>query len=357
MGTFAAGKSKFMPKFYFRLLLLMGMSTLCIQSSFGQIFPNLGGQRAGISALTFLKNNVSPRSVGMAGADVTLLGDGYCINTNAALASEVRGLTVAMSNLGYSYGLNQTAINVYLPQGEQTTWSVSFNNLSSGPMEKRTEFQSTGTGEYFYAGQMALGLGYSRSVSKQFSFGIFTKYIRESIAEYYSNSLAVDMGFLYRTDYKGLRFGASLQHFGSNSTLSGSGKPISFNDNGVATDNFAAPTIFKMGISMNVLEKQDYKVIAAIQLNHPNDNSENIRLGAEFVYLDKFYLRAGYKINVNGETWPTAGLAFKTQVFTVPFSIDGGMYSSDLLGYYKSVGITIAMPNKAKPASTEIIHD
>ena len=322
-----------------------------------QIFPNLGGQRAGISALTFLKNNVSTRSLGMAGADVTLSGDGYCINTNAALASEVRNVTLGLTNLSYSSGLNQTAINIYIPIGTQSTWVVSMNNLSSGAMVKRTEFQPYGTGEYFYAGQTAFGVGYSRSISKQFSFGLHTKFINESIAEYSSQSLGVDMGFLYRTDYKGLRFGASLQHFGSNSTLNGSGKPVSFNDNGVVTDNFASPTIFKMGISLNLIEQTDYKLMAALQLNHPNDNAENIRMGAEFMFKDKFYLRAGYKINVTGETWPTAGLGFKAEAFRIPFGIDYGVYSSDLLGYYNSIGIVIGLPKKNVQPAAEVIHD
>ena len=63
-----------------------------------QLFPNLGGQRAGISALTFLKMEVSPRAAGLAGANVVLSGDGYSAFVNPATADEISGLSVAASN-------------------------------------------------------------------------------------------------------------------------------------------------------------------------------------------------------------------------------------------------------------------
>ena len=53
-----------------------------------QILPNLGGQRAGISALTFLKNDVSPRSIALGGANLTLSTDGMAAFHNPALMSQ-----------------------------------------------------------------------------------------------------------------------------------------------------------------------------------------------------------------------------------------------------------------------------
>ena len=51
--------------------------------------------------------------------------------------------------------------------------------------------------------------------------------------------------------------------------------------------------------------------MVAIQLEHPNDNSENIRIGVEYAYLNLIFLRTGYKINVLGQKAPTFGAGFK----------------------------------------------
>ena len=50
--------------------------------------------------------------------------------------------------------------------------------------------------------------------------------------------------------------------------------------------------------------------MVAIQLEHPNDNSENIRIGVEYAYLNLIFLRTGYKINVLGQKAPTFGAGF-----------------------------------------------
>ena len=323
------------------------------QASFAQIFPNLGGQRVGISALTFLKNTLSPRSVGMAGADVTLTGDGYCFNTNPALVSELKGTTIGLNNLTFANSINHTSLNIAFPISSASRLTFNMNNLSSGAMEKRTEFQPNGTGEYFYVGQTVAGVGYAQQLSDMFSFGGQVKVVHESLAEYRTTTLGVDMGFLYRTDYKHLRFAAAVQHFGGNSSLNGSEKPVTYTRNSAITiDEFSAPTLFKMGASIRAIERPDYYLTTAVQLNHPNDNAENIRLGAEFVFRNRFSLRTGYKINVNGEKWPTGGIGIIFPDAKFPFTLDYGFFPSDYLGMYHSVGFYFSFGKKDETPRT-----
>ena len=63
-----------------------------------QLFPQLGGQRVGISGLTFLKIDVSPRSAAVGGANLCLSGDAYATHVNPALLGETESFHFAASN-------------------------------------------------------------------------------------------------------------------------------------------------------------------------------------------------------------------------------------------------------------------
>ena len=317
----------------------------------GGLFPNLGGQRAGISGLTLLKNDLNPRSVGMGGANVTLSGDGYSIANNPAAVSEVRTLTISSTNLYYAGGINHALFTVALPITENGTFVFSMNNLNSGWMERRTEFQPGGTGEYFSANHFVTGVGYSVRLSEMFSFGINAKYIQENLAEYTARAAGVDMGFLYRTDYKDLRFGATLYNFGNNSTLSGDGRPVVFNRPGeIGLDAYPLPTEFKMGASIRPFDDGTNSLMVAAQLNHPNDNAENIRLGVEYKWNDLFAARLGYKINVENETFPTFGVGTRAMFGRHPLYIDYAVSPSNSLGIWHSIGISLGINSATRDA-------
>jgi hypothetical protein len=312
-----------------------------------QLFPNLGGQRAGISAITFLKNDISPRSTAMGGANVATDGDGYSILNNPAGAVDNKYLNTTLSNMFYAAGLNQTYLGVTYPTENKGAILGSLNYLTPGAMEVRTEFQPMGTGQMFQANAYNLGLGYAKSLSSMFSFGVFAKYIRETLAEYRSGSVAVDLGFLYRTDWKDLKFAVAVQHFGGNTITKGSQLPVTFNrQNGVQLDNYPMPTLFKMGVSMVPWKVEGQSLMITAQLNHPADNAENIRLGAEYNFEKLLFLRAGYKINVFGEKLPTAGVGLRHRVGRHPFMIDYGVNPTQFLGIYHTVGFSFLFNNQ-----------
>jgi hypothetical protein len=240
-----------------------------------------------------------------------------------------------------------------VPHNEHSAFLLSANVLNSGAMDVRTEFQPDGTGEKFYATNMAIGGGYSRSLSQMFSFGLYAKYIREQMAEYKANTMAVDMGFMYRTDYKDLRFAVVLQHFGSDSKLSGSQMPVNYNRNGMDLDNYPAPTLFKMGVSMKPIDDGKNALVTSLQLNHPNDNAENIRLGLEYAYQDMFFIRGGAKLNVTGEKWPTFGVGYRQRIGYHVLRVDYAANPTNYLGLMHSIGLSFSL-GKADASSSPV---
>lgn len=335
-----------------KLILALPAACLLVPAvAQAQLFPNLGGQRVGISALPCLKNNLSPRSTAMGGADVSQSGDGYSATLNPALAGDIKNATVSTSNLYYGSALNHTLVSAIVPVKAAGTFYSNLNMLNMGAEKVRDEFHPQGTGEYFTAYTMAAELGYSRNLSNRFSIGVGLKYIREQLAQYSANSVAADIGFLYRTDWRNLRFGASLQNFGTNSALQGNYSPdLTQTGATTSTEGYPAPTLFKMGASMDALSRPDHLLTVHAQLNHPNDNAENIRLGAEYVWADMLMLRTGVKLGVDNERIPTAGLGYRWAFGGHRLQFDYGINPTRYLGIMHSLGISFVI---GKPEALE----
>ncbi|MEM7370540.1 MAG: PorV/PorQ family protein [Bacteroidota bacterium] len=324
-----------------RIILLLAIGLLP-SLLFGQLFPQLGAQRAGISALTFLKMEVSPRAAGLASANICLSGDGYSAYTNPATMSEVNTFSLTGANTFWVADINYAYLASTIPT-RAGQFGISLSGLNSGPMEVRTTFQPEGTGEFFYATYLTGGISYAKQLTDQFSWGATAKFVHEQLAQFSAQTAVLDLGFLYRTDFKDLRFAVMVQSFGPNSTLKGSIEiDTTFNQKDLLLDSYPAPTIFKLGISFVPWKSADehQSLTALLQLNHPNDNAENIRVGLEYQYRKLLFLRAGYKINVEDQNYPTAGVGIRMRAGRHPLMFDYALDPMRYLGMVHRVGLS-----------------
>lgn len=313
--------------------------------SFGQILPNFGGERAGLSTLSFLKNDLNPRSAAMGGASVSLSGDAFSVLTNPAALTGIDGNAFAASHLFLGGGINQSLLTGSFQLKDKVShFAFSVNSLNSGEMEERTEFQPLGTGRQVFVSNIAFGATYARELSKVFSAGITLKYIYEGIANFSNHNATVDISFLYKTDYKNLQFAVMVQNFGGNSALSNSNEeiPVIFNRNtGINLEANTVPTVFSLGLSFTPLDQKHQSLTTSVQLNHPNDNAENFRLGLEYEVRQLFFARAGYKISVEGQSWPTFGMGLRSRLGGRPLYIDYAINPTDFLGFQHALGLRI----------------
>lgn len=321
-------------------LLLLLLSTSGIQA---QIFPALGSQRAGISALTFLNLDLSPRSAALGGANLCLSGDAFGAALNPATLGDVKGLSIAGSHTFWAADIDYSFLSA--AQSTQAgVFGFSLSGLNSGAMPVRTTFQPEGTGELFYAYYITAGISYGKRLTDQFSWGTNVKYVREQLAEFTANTAVVDLGFLYNTDFKDLKFAVAIKNFGGNSTLKGEVElDTTFSSKPLNLESYPAPTVFQLGFSLVPWKKADgsQSLTTHVQLNHPNDNAENIRLGAEYAYRDLLFLRAGYKINVSDQPFPTAGIGVRMRLGSFPFRFDYAFDHLEFLGTIHRVGLNI----------------
>ena len=310
-----------------------------------QLLPSYGGERAGASALSFLKNDLHVGSVGMAGAHVALVGNPYSWNGNPAGASDVNERSLALSNGFVGGGVQHSLIALTLPSKDKTT-SIGLvgNVLQTGAFEERTEFLPEGTGRMLYGTHASLGIGVAKRLSEQFSMGLVVKGIHEVVGDYRNTTAGVDIGFLYRTDVRGLQFAVALRNFGGSSALQGDFLASLFNRAPVAALNKnTLPTEFCMGVNGIAWSKDKQVLRMGIQLNHPNDNAENYRIGLEYTANDRLVIRSGVALQVAGRTWPALGFGAKGRLGRQAIWIDYAATPTAFTGIASVVGMRLPL--------------
>ena len=197
-------------------------------------------------------------------------------------------------------------------------------------MPVTTEFAPFGTGEFFGYTDIAVSITYSRKMTKQFSFGGSIKYIEETLDKLKMRGVMIDLGTYYRTGLGSTRFAVAVSNFGSELAPDGQ---VTLVGNREVEDwqSFAPPTIFRIGFALEPYQSEEHSVTASIQLNHPNDNSENFAIGAEYAWQEMFFLRAGYKFNVEGQN-VSFGVGVQVPISIAEFSFDYAYSNFETLG-------------------------
>lgn len=330
-----------------KYILAIIMLVVFTSAAHAQLIPNFGAQRSGLSTLSFLKNDVNPRSSAMSGASVALDEDPFAIYTNPAASTTIKSFTASISNYSLGAGVQQSFASVMIPRKDGlSTYGFYVNTLNSGAMEVRTEFQPDGTGEKFFVSNTAFGASYAQKLSDMFSAGISLKYIHEQIENYSNGTAAADVSFLYFTDYKDLKFAVMVQNFGGNSSIEGDELKSTFNrTDPIEPGEFTVPTVFSLGASMVPWKKEKQSLLVSAQLNHPNDNAENYRVGIEYDYYNLVFLRLGAKINVEGQKYPTFGFGLNQPIAGHHVLLQYAANPTEYLGILHTVGLSFSLNN------------
>lgn len=281
-----------MKKIFLTLLL-----SISLFETRAQLFPILGGQRAGISTAQFLKLGVGSRSSAMGDAFVAIANDASALYWNPAGLVQFDKNEVIFSHNKWVVDVNHDFAGAVYHFDETNTFGLSFTSLSMDPMKVTTEFAPFGTGEYFTFGDIALAVTYSRKMTDQFSFGGTVRYIEETLDKLKMRGVIIDLGTYYWTGLETTRFAVTVSNFGNQ--LAPDGKVVLIGKREKSDwQSFSPPTIFRIGFAFEPYQDEDNKLTSAIQLNHPNDNSENVATGLEYSWKNIIYLRGGYLFNV-----------------------------------------------------------
>lgn len=269
---------------------------------------------------------------------------------------------VSDMNLAYLVG--------YYRIGDHSAVSASLRYFSLG--EVQTNYNSTGQGAAITVNpyEMSFDAGYSLMLSEKFSIGTAVRFIYSDLKADYTDDVtpgsafAADLGAYYQ-DY--VNIGQRECQLGLGLNISNIGSKISF---GGDNNSYFIPTNLRLGASLMVpideynritfaadankllvptypkirdgesptdfdarVQKEYYDVSSISGIfksfgDAPNGFKEELQeiqwsLGAEYVYNDKFTLRAGYhheSENKGNRKYFTVGAGFKMNVF----SLDAG---------------------------------
>jgi hypothetical protein len=288
--------------------------------SYAQLFPTLGGQRAGISTAQFLKIGVGGRASAMGDAFVAVSNDASALYWNPAGIVQTHNDQVIFSHIEYLADIKHEFAGAVYHLDQNNALGVSLVSLHMDDMKVTTEFNPTGTGEYFTFGDLGLALTYSRKMTDQFSIGGTIRYVEENMDKVKMRGVMVDLGTYYWTGLGTSRFAVTVSNFGNNIKPSGT---VTLSDGSNKSDwqSFSPPTIFRIGFAFEPYMTEINRVTLSAQLNHPNDNSENVSTGAEYAWREMFYVRGGYKFNLEGQSF-SFGAGVKIPVSIADVTVD-----------------------------------
>ncbi len=302
-----------------RLTFTFGFIALLVTSVYAQLFPVLGSQRAGISTAQFLKVSVGARAVGMADAFVANATDASALYWNPAGIVQFKTNEIFLSHTDWFVDIKHDFIGGVYHLSRNDAIGLSLTALYTEDMEVTTETQPYGTGRYFKYIDIAVGATYARRLTNQFSFGFTVKYIEETIDVLKMRSVLVDLGTFYWIGLGTSRFAVSISNFGGD--IAPKGEVTLLNGEKISSfQSFSPPTMFRFSFAVEPIMNDIHRLTTAIQLNHPNDNAENFGIGVEYGFRESLFLRGGYKINADEQSFALgAGVALRMGFLNLNF--------------------------------------
>ena len=288
----------------------MKIKIITILIAFGFASVNLFSQvsKVGTTAAAFLEIGPGSVATAMGGAFVSVANDATALYWNPSGIADFTNNEVTIFHANWIASTNFDYAALVVPLGEAGNIGFSFTSFSMADEMVRTVAQPEGTGEFYSAGDIAVGLSYAKKLTDRFSIGFTAKYVQETIWHESASAVATDAGTIFRTDlFNGLTIGASISNFGTqmklngsdirtfarvDPTLIGSNNQVPYN---VELDSWDLPFLFQIGVSTNIIKNDDYRLLISVDALHPNNNYESMNVGGQFSFRDFLFIRAGFR--------------------------------------------------------------
>lgn len=262
--------------------------------------------KRGTTAAEFLSIPVGARAAAMGGAFSASADDATSVYWNPA---GLTGISTGVFAAEYTQWLAEVDFNflaVAIPTGFGT-FALGVTAMRSPDMEVTTVEAQNGTGEQFDVSSYAFALSYARPLTDRFSLGGTVKLVNERIWNSSASGIALDVGTMFVTPFRGIRLGASIANFGTKMHLQGDDLLVlvdidprnrgnnESNRGLLRTDEFDMPLTMRIGLAGEVFATSRSRLTLAVDALNPNNSSQYINLGAEIGLLsDLVLLRAGY---------------------------------------------------------------
>lgn len=272
--------------------------------------------KVGSVGAQFLKIGVGSRYQGMGEASVAMVNDAYSLYWNPAGLAFIEGSNITFTNVNWVTDISLNYVGFGTRVEDFGTIGFAATLLTMGDMEVTTIDEPDGTGDMFNASSFALTVGYARFLTTRLAFGASIKYVYEKIYNESAGGIAFDFGTQLNTGFRSLRIGMNISNMGPELEFSGPDLNVPLESAGstdgrIDVDAYDLPLTFRLGLAYDLLNNAENRWTLALEANHPNDDVQQASLGGEYCYQDKYFLRAGYKINYSEQ-----GLTFGAGLMT-----------------------------------------
>jgi hypothetical protein len=271
--------------------------------------------KVGTAGFQFLEIAPSARGAAMGSAFSAISNDASALYYNPAGIAYIRNYELITNGIQYPAGIRLAYAGFVVPISPLIgNVGVSFTSLFLDEAMKVTEPMLGGqygnwTGEYFLCYQYAGQLTYAKALTDKFSAGLSLRFIRSTLDDRdntSSQAIGADIGTLYDTQFRSIKLAIVITNFGPDAAY----KSYDADDPAVENydhESFPLPMAFRIGISAVPLDAKPHKVILDIEGEHPNHNYERAYVGMEYGFNEMLFLRGGYKIGHDVETWSAGG--------------------------------------------------
>jgi hypothetical protein len=264
--------------------------------------------RAGSAGALFLKLGMSPRAAALGNTYMGLSDDITGVFLNPVSIVGLEGYQFFFSELEYLVDMRMVAgaFSFDLPENFGGRMAFHYTGFFSGDMvmTTATDINGTATNEKFNWNEYAIGATYARRFTDKFAIGVGVKYVRTDVADFYSHTVGFDVGTMYMTGYRNLRFGMSTTNFGPDMRFQGK-----YDNTYISSiwqvslperfGYYPLPISFQVGVADELYQDDMMRITGLIDYSHPNDLAERLHVGAEFAYDEMFFLRGGWFMDMD----------------------------------------------------------
>jgi hypothetical protein len=299
-----------MNKNTFLLTLVFVCTVLLVPS-------HAGMKKTAQTGLQFLKVDVGARAAAMGGAYMMVGNNAEAMFYNpAGVGLMENSLDFFVTRTQWIADINYDAGGLVKNLGNWGNVGVSFIFCDYGDIigtqrdDSELGFHETGMLDI---GAYAVGITYAKSLTNKFTVGGQIKYATQDLGEVQLTAdgeavdnkvsgFAFDFGTIFYPGFKSFRLGMSVRNFSQQFKYE--------------KEAFQLPLTFTLGFAMNVFDIMggyENPLLISIDAVHPRDYTERIHLGAEYIFMNMFALRAGYKFNYDEESF-TGGFGFMADI-------------------------------------------
>ncbi len=277
------------------------------------------------AGMTFLELPMGARNAAMGYTNAAVVNDAGAFYWNPSAYAFIDGTSVFVNRTQWIADMSINAAAMSYNAGQWGVIGANFSAMDWGTFHgtRRTAggYEDTGT---FSPTSMAAGVSYAYRISDGFGVGGNVKYLYERLGSGVVGSFdqpesvdakmhlfAVDFGTTYYVGYQDLRIGVSLRNFS--------------NEKAYRVETFSLPMTFTVGVAMDVMNALRPGTANTLTLStdfvHSRDYSERLHMGAEYGFRDLLFLRGGYKVNYDIESF-SLGAGLKVEAYGLSTRID-----------------------------------